>query len=91
MAISKPFKVNRLITAMKKAGFTTRDDIKNLATKKDIQDELVKFYVDRIKPIMATKDDLNSVRNELRAAQRHIQRQFPDLKFDTPPRGRLTN
>ncbi len=97
MAKTPTITIPRIVAALKEAGFATKKDIQDALvnerkhTKKLIQDELAIFYTEHLEPTLATKDELQDLRkemksgfNKLEVGHKDLQRQINDLKVDTP-------
>ena len=76
MAKFEPLTEARLVAALRKAGFITREAV---------QDELAKYHVGQVKPeLEELRKELISAINKLLAGQQEIKRQLNDLKADAP-------
>ncbi len=69
MVNEKPLTINNLVTALKKAGFTTKNDLKQFTTKDDLKrfatkDDLKEFATKEDLKNFATKDDITKTTME---------------------------
>lgn len=82
MTKTQPLTIPNLITALKKAGFTTTDNLKNFA----IKDDLKAFATKDDLKAFATKDDIATLRKQIDDDQFEARTEFyakmikPDLK-----------